>query len=792
MNRICDALSIGGFWVSKDQKNRIWVTTTEKLNIVDQNALQKGKLLLIAPDGGYQQVKDYSIINVDFDTDAIWIVSRNQEFRNTEIQRISEKGAVFSIPLPEQATISYIKNIFIDRENTIWLSNEGDGIFKIINSPLQIFENPLGKSMGSQAANAFYSKSITWYNTITKKMYRKSADALEEFNCNLNHSPSVFNAEANHILAADAQNIYEGHVQPPKRIGFQKIISLPDGDFFSKRIVVDKNGAIISGQRSGVSVWLNKKMIYYLPIDKNETIEELSFDRNDLLWVVKRSRETNVFQLHPENPSQYFQPVFRFEKEQIIGSPRSFLIDKHGIIWIGTREDGIIGYEQKNDHLKQLYHFYTTNGLTDNFVTALACDSSNNIIVGTQTGLDRIVFDSSTSYRVENLSKSSNFFGFINQAWADANQAYALTNSGVLLQLSTTAETKKNNPPQLLLEEMRVNAQAIKEKINFSHKENNISFLVAAPSFIDEKQVAYSYLLEGSGNKQWSDTISTNAVINLTNLSAGKYVLKVKAFFRSTSYSSTELSYPFEITPPWWQTWWFKILTGLLIVVLLLISFRFYYRRKLEKQMTALEKKQAVEKERTRIATDMHDDLGAGLSRIKFLSETIGIKKQMQQPIEEDISKIREYSHEMIDKMGEIVWALNEKNDTLSDLLSYTRSYTVAYLEQNGLTCHFEEPDDIPQDYVTSEFRRDIYLTVKESLHNIVKHAEATEVFININITNCLGIQIKDNGVGIDSTQDKSFGNGLLNMNARIRELKGRFEIINKNGTEINILVPFS
>src|SRR6266487_4883275 len=181
MNRISDALPIGGVWVGKDQKNRIWITTTEKLNIVDQNALQKGKLLLIAPDGGYQQVKDYSIINVDFDTDAIWIVSRNQEFRNTEIQRISEKGAVFSIPLPEQATISYIKNIFIDRENTIWLSNEGDGVFKMINSPLQIFENPLGKSMGSQAANTFYSNGITWYNTTTKKMYRKSADVLEEF-----------------------------------------------------------------------------------------------------------------------------------------------------------------------------------------------------------------------------------------------------------------------------------------------------------------------------------------------------------------------------------------------------------------------------------------------------------------------------------------------------------------------------------------------------------------------------------------------------------------------------------
>jgi signal transduction histidine kinase len=146
----------------------------------------------------------------------------------------------------------------------------------------------------------------------------------------------------------------------------------------------------------------------------------------------------------------------------------------------------------------------------------------------------------------------------------------------------------------------------------------------------------------------------------------------------------------------------------------------------------------------------------------------------------------------MIDKMGEIVWALNEKNDTLSDLLSYTRSYAVAYLEQNGLACHFEEPDEIPQDYVSSEFRRNIYLTVKESLHNIVKHAQATEVLINVDISNRLAIQIKDNGVGFDSTKEKSFGNGLVSMNARIRELKGRFEVINNNGTEINILVPLN
>jgi signal transduction histidine kinase/ligand-binding sensor domain-containing protein len=792
MNRISDALPIGGFWVGKDQKNRIWISTAEKLNIVDQDALQKGKLSLIAPGGGYQQVKNYSTTNVDFDTDAIWIVFKNQKFRNTEIQRISEKGAVFSIPLPEQATISYIKNIFIDRENTIWLSNEGDGVFKIINSPLQVFDNPLGKSIESQAGNAFYSHGITWYNTTTKKMYRKSADLLEEFNCNLSHSPSVFNAEIDPILAADAQNIYEGHLQNSKRIEFQKIISLPDSDFFNKRIVVDKNGAIISCQRSGVSVWVNKKKIYHLSIDKNELVEELFFDKNDLLWVVKRSMETNVFQLHPENPSQYLQPVFRFEKQQILGSPRSFVIDKYGIIWIGTREDGVVGYEQKNDQLKQLYHFYSANGLTDNFVTALACDSSNNIIVGTQTGLDRIVFDSSTSYRIENLSKSSNFFGFINQAWADAKKAYALTNTGVLLQLSTIAETKKKNPPQLLLEEMRVNAQPVKERINFNHKENNISFSVAAPSFIDEKQVAYSYLLEGSGNKNWSDTSFNNAVINLTNLSAGKYLLKVKAFFPSTSYSPADLSYSFEITPPWWQTWWFRIIAGLAIVGILILGFRFYYKRRLEKQMATLEKKQAIEKERTRIATDMHDDLGAGLSKIKFLSETIGIKKQKQESFEEDISKIREYSHEMIDKMGEIVWALNEKNDSLSDLLSYSRSYIVEYLAQSGIECNVEIPDNFPTVFVSGEFRRNIYLTLKEALHNIVKHAQASHVNIIIGVNHDLAIKIQDNGIGFDKNNIRPFSNGLSNMEKRMKDIGGTIQIENNKGTSVELMAPLS
>jgi signal transduction histidine kinase len=186
----------------------------------------------------------------------------------------------------------------------------------------------------------------------------------------------------------------------------------------------------------------------------------------------------------------------------------------------------------------------------------------------------------------------------------------------------------------------------------------------------------------------------------------------------------------------------------------------------------------------------MHDDLGAGLSRIKFLSETIGIKKQQQQPIEEDINKIRLYSHEMIDKMGEIVWALNEKNDSISDLLSYTRSYAMEYLSQSGIDCTTEMPELLPTGIVSGEFRRNIFLSVKEGLHNIVKHAQANQVNITMSVDRHLNIQIRDNGIGFNANSIRKYGNGLTNIEKRMKDIGGEVEIKNINGTVIKLIAP--
>ena len=345
--------------------------------------------------------------------------------------------------------------------------------------------------------------------------------------------------------------------------------------------------------------------------------------------------------------------------------------------------------------------------------------------------------------------------------------------------------------PQLMISMIKAGKDTVFENagVSLSYKQNNLSFYFAATSFLDEKQTQYSYQLQGGNNDQWSEP-SNNSNVSFIDLHPGNYTLNVKANFPADRYPQQTIQYKFSILPPWWQTWWFRSIAGLLVIGLFIIVFRFYVRRKLEKQMVVLEKQRAIEKERTRIATDMHDDLGAGLSRIKFLSETIGIKKQQQEPIEEDIDKIREYSHEMIDKMGEIVWALNEKNDTLSDLLSYTRAYTVEYLSQYGIDCHMEFPDNFPSVFVSGEFRRNIFLIIKEALHNVVKHSRATEVLLSIHVNHRLSIRLKDNGTGFDKNNLRSFSNGLSNMQSRAKEIGGELEIINSEGTLVSLVIP--
>lgn len=206
---------------------------------------------------------------------------------------------------------------------------------------------------------------------------------------------------------------------------------------------------------------------------------------------------------------------------------------------------------------------------------------------------------------------------------------------------------------------------------------------------------------------------------------------------------------------------------------------------KSQNQLQEYEKEIAVYKaqqaERERISADMHDELGSGMTAIRLMSEIARNKMKENTPVE--IDKISSSADDVLNKMNAIIWSMNSGNDTLDNLISYIRSYSLEYLENTPVQCKVNTPAFIPDMEITGDKRRNIFLCVKETLNNVLKHSKATLVTINIEATNSLQISIADNGVGIDLENIRQFGNGLKNITRRMVIIGGSFKIENNNGT---------
>jgi signal transduction histidine kinase len=190
----------------------------------------------------------------------------------------------------------------------------------------------------------------------------------------------------------------------------------------------------------------------------------------------------------------------------------------------------------------------------------------------------------------------------------------------------------------------------------------------------------------------------------------------------------------------------------------------------------------AQQAERNRISADMHDDLGAGVTAIRLYSELA--KKKVANGAIPEIDKISSSANQLLNNMNAIIWTMSSSNDTLDNVVAYIRSYALEYFENTGIKCHTSVEEDLPNIPVSGEIRRNIYLVVKETLNNILKHAKAKEVNISLKkVPDGLALYIHDDGTGIDMNNLRRFGNGLNNMKKRMKESDISFSIENNNGT---------
>jgi signal transduction histidine kinase len=201
-------------------------------------------------------------------------------------------------------------------------------------------------------------------------------------------------------------------------------------------------------------------------------------------------------------------------------------------------------------------------------------------------------------------------------------------------------------------------------------------------------------------------------------------------------------------------------------------------RKELEKQVAVMH---AHQEERERISADIHDELGSGMTTIRLMSEIA--KNKMKDSVPVEVEKISESANEVLNKMNAIIWSMNISNDTVDNLVSYIRAYAIGFFDGTDITCRVLTPEEIPPVEISGDKRRNLFLCVKETLNNTLKHSHATKVEISIEINTKLRIRVADNGVGIQKEKISQFGNGLRNIERRMKTIGGSYSIQNNGGT---------
>ncbi|HRE24776.1 MAG TPA: histidine kinase, partial [Bacteroidia bacterium] len=221
----------------------------------------------------------------------------------------------------------------------------------------------------------------------------------------------------------------------------------------------------------------------------------------------------------------------------------------------------------------------------------------------------------------------------------------------------------------------------------------------------------------------------------------------------------------------------------LILITTIVIAIYFYLRWRKQAELINQQNtiRQTEENERIRIVKDIHDELGSGLTKIKFLSEILEMKTKDQVQLKETLQTITGTSHQLIDNMRDMIWNMNPMNSTLDNLIARVREFSTEYLEDFPIEVSYAFPENIPSEKINIEISRNILMIVKESLQNIVKHSNASKVSIRIEIQPVFKLIITENGIGF-SMNEKTTGNGLRNMSERSKTIGASLNISSKPG----------
>jgi ligand-binding sensor domain-containing protein/signal transduction histidine kinase len=529
---------------------------------------------------------------------------------------------------------------------------------------------------------------------------------------------------------------------------------------------------------------------------------------------------------------------------------RAICEDKQNGLWFGT-DDGLVRWRDG-----QASVFTTKDGLSENRVTALYEDEARTLWIGTErSGLNR--YDNATGRFLSYSTRQGLFSDEILEileddlgwlwmtspqgvfrvrksdfASVDYRRLRAVTSiayghddgmasvscgagkpggwktrdgelwfptSEGLVAIDPRIVNVNPTPPPVYIEGLMANAKplALPEApgapLRIAPGQNELEFHYTALSFQKPERIRFRYKLDGV-DADWMDA-GTRRAAYYNNLPPGRYSFHVMACNSDGIWNQQGASLDLALLPHVWETWWFRILAVSAILALVAAAARQVTRSRMQRKLERLERQHAVERERMRIAHDIHDDLGGSLTQITFLGEMA--KRDLGKPAEaaRHMNKITESARQTARALDEIVWAVHPEHDRLDHLTLYLWQFAEEFFQATPVRCRVEAPAEMPACFIPADMRHGIYLVVKEAFNNTLKHATASEVRLRFSFDHSvLAISIEDNGRGFAVDPSVRFNDGLDNMKRRVEEFHGQFSIASRpgNGTQLRFSIPLS
>ncbi len=321
-----------------------------------------------------------------------------------------------------------------------------------------------------------------------------------------------------------------------------------------------------------------------------------------------------------------------------------------------------------------------------------------------------------------------------------------------------------------------VRAFAVLDDDPISHAEWRTSH-TAAPKVTPGAKVVLEW------NEMYSIGQGDTSRVTYERLPAGRYDFHVQEVNILGVPTGAEASLKLVVSPPFWKTAWFLGAASAIFVAAGIGLARYLTWRKIQRELVVLKSQQALERERLRIAQDIHDDLGARVTQISLLSAMAQVNPEFSETARSQFAQVSQMSRDLVAALYETVWAVNPENDNLDAMGNYICQMVATLCEPPRLRCRFYVSDLPKQPQISSQTRHNFSMAVKEAVHNVIKHAAASEVVVRIQlIEEVLHISVSDDGCGFQASGRASAGNGLTNMKRRLEEIGGTCSIESEPG----------